>query len=107
MYSCSILGENKNVYKGYKRYQCYQCYQFIYENKLKGYQIYISRLRHYENRGNKMNNKGQFKPGNKAAAKPILCPHCHKEIQIRHYIYIDEKPLELKETTIKNGVKNV
>ena len=49
------------------------------------------KIRHYENRGNKMNNKGQFKPGNKAAKKPILCPHCHKEILVRVYTSISKK----------------
>ena len=32
-------------------------------------------------------NKGQFKPGNKAREKPKLCPYCHKQLNFRIYVY--------------------
>tara|TARA_Y100000310_G_C20291159_1_gene627264 strand:+ start:210 stop:356 length:147 start_codon:yes stop_codon:yes gene_type:complete len=38
-----------------------------------------------------MNNSGQFKPGNKAANKPKICPYCNKELLIQNYTYIKKK----------------
>lgn len=54
----------------------------------------------------KVTNKGQFKPGNKAAVKPHRCPYCQKEITIRNYITITKKiePSRLKTDT--KGIEN-
>ena len=36
-------------------------------------------------------NNGKFVEGNKVAKKPIKCPYCKKEIEIKNYLYIREK----------------
>ena len=37
------------------------------------------------------NNKGKFKKGNQAAKKPLKCPHCGNELEVKGYHYLSKK----------------